>query len=486
MTAMNLLIIMTDEHNSRFLGCAGHAVANTPNLDALAEGGTRFTSAYTTCPICVPARASFATGKHVHEIGNWDNAHPYDGRVPSWGHRLQENGNPAVSIGKLHYRNETDDTGFDEQINPMHVVDGIGDVLGSVRDPLPVRHKSRELSEKLGPGETSYTAYDRDIATAATAWLNEAAQSNSDTPWVLFVSFVCPHFPLVAPPQFYDLYDPESVAMPKQYRPEDRTDHPWIQAWKKCFTHDDYFDDEKRRIAVASYLGLCSFVDDNVGKVLGALEQSGLAATTRVVYVSDHGDNVGARGMWGKSNLYEESVSIPLIVYGPDVPAGKVCRTPVTLADAYATVLDAVGLPVQNERGGGRSWFQCAATEDDIDRTVLSQYHAVAATTGAFMLRRGRYKYCHYVGLPPQLFDLEDDPEELIDLAMNDSHNTIVREFESELSRLLDPVAVDAAAKRDQAALIERHGGRDAVVNKGTFGPTPAPGEKAKFEARTN
>ena len=316
MEPKNLLIIMADEHNAKFLGCAGHASVQTPHLDKLAAGGTRFTSAYTNCPICIPTRASFATGKPVHETGYWDNAHPYDGRVPSWGHRLQANGNRVVSIGKLHYRNADDDTGFDEQINPMHVVGGLGDILGSVRDPLPVRHKSRELSENLGPGETGYIAYDRGIAAAAIDWLKDAATRQGDKPWVLFVSFVCPHFPLVAPEEFYNLYDPATVEMPKLYRPEDRTDHPWIQAWKKCFTHDDYFDDEKRRIAIASYMGLCSFVDDNIGQVLAALADCGVGGETRIAYVSDHGDNVGARGMWGKSNLYEESAAIPLILSG--------------------------------------------------------------------------------------------------------------------------------------------------------------------------
>ncbi len=163
MEPKNLLIIMADEHSSKFLGCAGHEMVRTPNLDRLASNGTRFTSAYTSCPICVPARASFATGKHIHEIGYWDNAHPYDGRIPSWGHQLQTHGVEVVSIGKLHYRNAEDDAGFDDQIIPIHCVDGVGDVLGTVRYPLPVRHKSRDLAEKIGSGETSYTAYDRDV-----------------------------------------------------------------------------------------------------------------------------------------------------------------------------------------------------------------------------------------------------------------------------------------------------------------------------------
>ena len=113
MKPMNFLLLMDDEHTQKMLGCYGHPLVQTPHLDALAASGTRFESAYTNCPICAPARASFATGKYVHEIGAWDNAHPYEGEPPSWGRRLQENGVRTASVGKLHYRNVDLPTGFD-------------------------------------------------------------------------------------------------------------------------------------------------------------------------------------------------------------------------------------------------------------------------------------------------------------------------------------------------------------------------------------
>src|SRR2546425_539528 len=118
MEPTNLLLIMSDEHNPQMLGCAGHPLVQTPHLDVLAARGTRFAAAYTTCPICVPARASFATGRYVHAIAYWDNAIAYDGRIKSWGHRLQEAGIRVESIGKLHYRQQADQTGFDQQHIP--------------------------------------------------------------------------------------------------------------------------------------------------------------------------------------------------------------------------------------------------------------------------------------------------------------------------------------------------------------------------------
>ncbi len=275
MDPKNLLVIMADEHNPKVLGCAGHGVVKTPNLDRLAATGTRFSAAYTNSPICIPARACFATGRYLHEIGNWDNAFPYTGAVQSWGHLLQAAKGPVVSIGKLHYRNESDPTGFDRQINPMHVVDGTGDVLGAVRDPLPVREKCRELSEELGAGDTPYIRYDRSIAEEAVNWLSEAGARQNDRPWVLFVSFVCPHFPLVAPPAFMDLYDPAEIALPKS-ADIPSANHPWINAMRDCLIYDRFFTEEKRRLALATYYALCSFVDHNVGMVLDAMEGAGL------------------------------------------------------------------------------------------------------------------------------------------------------------------------------------------------------------------
>ena len=129
----NLLIIMSDEHQGRAMGAAGHPFVQTPNLDALAARGLRFTDAYTPSPICVPARAAFAAGREVHTTRLWDNAMPYVGEPRGWGHALQGAGVPVESIGKLHYRRDDDPSGFDRQHIPMHVADGVGMVWGSIR-----------------------------------------------------------------------------------------------------------------------------------------------------------------------------------------------------------------------------------------------------------------------------------------------------------------------------------------------------------------
>jgi choline-sulfatase len=483
MQPTNLLFILSDEHQRDITGCYGNRVVRTPNIDRLAVEGTRFTSAYTPCPICVPARAALATGRWVHQTGHWDNAFPYHGEIPSWHHRLRDAGHRVSLIGKLHFRSTDDDNGFTEEILPMHVLGGIGDLLGMIRNPPAPRGGMPALAEEAGAGSSTYNDYDRDIATAACDWLAERARETPDKPWALFVSFVRPHFPLIAPEEFFALYPSESMPWPRLYERGAKPDHPAVQALRECMNYGDYFEDEASiRRAVAAYYALVSYLDHNIGRVLDALRRSGLADTTRVIYTSDHGDNVGARGLWGKSVMYEESAAVPFIAAGPGVPAGGVVDTPVSLVDIYRSALDCVGVeaPPEDEALPSRSIWPIIAGEAP-DRTVLSEYHAAASITGTFMIRNGRWKYTYYVGHRPELFDLEADPGETTDLAADADYVSVLAECERKLRAICDPETVSARAFRDQAERIAQHGGIDAIVHRGDFGYTPAPGERARF-----
>ena len=483
MKPANLLFILSDEHNKRVLGCAGHPLVRTPNLDALAARGTRFTHAYTNCPICVPARASFATGRYVHQVRCWDNAIAYDGQAPSWGHRLMEQGHHVAAIGKLHYKESMPErNGFNEEIQPLHIVNGIGDLLGLIRDELPRRPGSLKLGPEAGPGESEYTRYDRSIADETVRWLREAATRHRARPWALYVGFVSPHFPLIAPPQFFDLYPEDRVPWPQLYDEAERPRHPFLDAMRRCLCFDEPFDAPMVRRALAAYFGLVTFVDDNVGRILKALADYGLAESTCVVYSSDHGDNLGARGLWGKSTMYEESAGIPLIMAGPGVPAGKACATPVTLADAFPTFVHALGATPDPRDADlpGSSLIEIAQGKMP-RRTILSEYHAAGAITAAYMIRHGNYKYIHYVGMPPMLFDLDADPDERSDLGRNPAFRPVVAECEARLREVVDPEAVDRLARADQRARIEQHGGKEAILKKGTFRYSPPPGGEAAY-----
>jgi choline-sulfatase len=245
---------------------------------------------------------------------------------------------------------------------------------------------------------------------------------------------------------------------------------------------DKAFDAAKLRRAVAPYFGLVTFVDHNVGRLIEALGETGLADYTRVIYTSDHGNNLGTRGLWGKSTMYEESAGVPMIAAGPDIPQGFVCHEPVTLVDCFPTILDWTDVPFRAEDrdlpGASLSDIVRGAAGA---RTVLCEYHAAGAAAGAFMIRKGPFKYVHYVGMPPQLFDLDADPQEARDLAGDPGYRGLVADCEKALRRVVDPETADRQARADQSRYIERHGGREAIIARGSFGYSPAPGTQPVY-----
>lgn len=481
MKPANLLFILSDQHQAAAMGCAGHPLVQTPNLDRLAAGGTRFSNAYTNCAVCVPARAALATGRYVHQLGNWDNGLPYDGSAPSWGHRLKDGGHRVDSIGKLHFRSAQDDNGFTREIEPLHVVEGIGDPASGIRDGSISRNWRRGI-EEAGPADSTYQQYDIRNRENAIRWLREHA--NDERPWALFLSFVTPHPPFLSPPDTYKLYPHADIEMPPQWAEEDWVQHPAFQYMRRFFGHDQPYDEATIRRLHASYFGICSFLDEQIGRVLAEMEALNLHERTRVIYTSDHGEQLGARGVFGKFTMYEEASAIPMILSGPDVPAGKVVDTPVSLIDCHPTVLEAVGAAPQaadSDLPGESLW--AIADSADRDRTIFAEYHAIASNNAYYMLRDRRFKYIYHVDAPPQLFDLRHDPLELKDLAIqpDEAGQRLLDQYEAQLRKIVDPEAVDAQAKADQARRIEELGGRDAVVARGAFVNSPVPDEAPSF-----
>jgi choline-sulfatase len=186
--------------------------------------------------------------------------------------------------------------------------------------------------------------------------------------------------------------------------------------------------------------------------------------------------------MWGKSTMYEESAGSPMIAAGPGIPQGKVCDTPVTLADAFPTIVQSVGLPAdpRDAELPGVSLTDIANGKTPA-RTILSEYHAAGAITGSYMIRNGKWKFVYYVGQPPMLFDLAADPHETKDLGRDPAHQTVIAECEAKLRTVVDPEAADKLARADQAAKIASVGGKEAIFKKGHFRYSPPPGSEAKF-----
>ena len=475
MNQHNVLIIMSDEHTRSVLGAYGNSQVNTPALDKLAYAGQRFTNAYTPSPICIPARASFATGTQVFEHRCWSSAQSYHGQQTSWMHRLRANGSEVVSIGKLHYRSSKDDLGFTQQLLPMYVPNqGRGWPQGLQRKPMADFPQAAELAAGIGPGETSYTQYDRDITAASAQWLRQREATATDASWVLFVSFICPHYPLSAPREFYDLYQGVELPAPYDADRKQQLKHPVIDAMRKFWNYDDYFKPGDRVEGLRNYYGLCSFLDDNIGQVLKALEESGAREKTQIIYTSDHGDLIGNHGIWGKCYMYEDSVGIPMTLTGPGIDPG-VNTTPVSLTDLASTIEYIV---IGQAREAQYPWqgrpLHRWIKKPDPDRPVLSEYHDGGSPTGSFMLRQGRWKYVYYAeNNPDLLFDIENDPGEIHNLASEPAYESIRDEMLASLRSILDPEQANRNAFSDQAQLVEQLGGIKTIRQMASFNHSP-------------
>ena len=298
-----------------------------------------------------------------------------------------------------------------------------------------------------------------------------------DKPWALFCSLVSPHYPLVAPQEYLDLYPLEKIPLPFSYAPEKRSTHPGVTGITNWLNYDDYFQDETHiRRARQAYFALCTFLDAQVGRLLTTLEETGQLDQTRIIYTSDHGDCMGNHGIWAKSVMYEDSAGVPFIMSGSGIPTNTVIDTPISLVDCAPTIAESVGGQLTSHKAhlDGDSLFDIIQTQPT-DRVVFSEHHDGGSLAGSFMIRFGRWKYIYHIGHPPQLFDLEADPNELVDLGQDPNYTELQADCQARLIQIVDPEKANAQAFHDQANKLASWGGLDAVRGWQTFNCTPAP-----------
>ena len=443
---MNVVVVLTDQHNAGFLGCAG-APTRTPVLDALAARGTRFDCAYATSPFCAPSRASMITGRYVHETGNWDNATPYNGGVPGWGRYFHSCGVDFTVIGKVDFEEVPGrDYGIGREANVKFRE--TFDVLGLYPEGrITPRYRNLESHWTVYPRETG-TPSNKDSGRVedAVRWLHE--RRPSDGPWVLNLHLSKPH-PRWAPlRESFDYYLPR-VRLETRHRQVYHDLHPAEQA------HSDHTCGYLRTDADivpmhAAYHATVEEVDEDVGQIVNALDTLSLRDDTLIIYSSDHGEMLRAHGALGKMSLYEDSARVPLIIQGPGVPEGEVCQTPVSLLDLYPTVAQAVGIPVA-PFARGQSLLAMEAERPDF---AFSESHANGRITGSFMIRTKEWKLIENVGYEPILFNLAEDPQEMDDLGPKAPASKAIERILNEMRRRLylicSPEAVTARANLEQ------------------------------------
>ena len=450
-TPSNVLVLFSDEHRPDALGCAGHDHVETPTLDRIAATGTRFTNAYCPSPLCAPCRASFSTGQYVHEIGAWDNASSYSGEPETWGEHFANHGIHTATVGKLDFQPGVQ--GFPEQLMPSYRRSP--DVNGLERDPPNVRASARERIVNAGPTDepAGHERGDAERTERAIAWLEDRAADGADG-WVLSIHYILPHFPLTAEREYYDRYaDVEDL--PFDYPAGD--EHPILEELRDHFDGRDV-DEETLKRTRRAYYALCERLDEEIRQILDALDRLGLAEDTLVIYTSDHGEPLGDHETWWKCNMYDPSVGIPLIASGPGVESSTI-DAPVSLLDLIPTMADVLEIPHEQTWRGVSQWSVLRGERPpDRTRAVFSEYHAHGTSRGAFMVRAGRYKYVYYPDHPEQLFDLEDDPRELRNLADDPAYKPVTRRLHRRLRARVDPDpdTVDEQARADQRRRRER------------------------------
>ncbi len=303
--------------------------------------------------------------------------------------------------------------------------------------------------------------HDARVTDLAVAFLQEKARpAGGERPWLLYVGLIHPHFPLIAPREYIERYDPASIPLPAAWDEPLERQHPVIQRVRWAIHNEATLPAETVRQAIACYWALVTLVDERIGRIVDALDRTGLSEHTVVLYTSDHGEMAGYHGMWQKHCFYEPAVRVPLVVRLPDVVARRAgisqpARVPenVSLVDVLPALLELAAAPPEPGLPG-QSLLQAAraAVRGEAGRrVVLAEYHAAGMASAGYMLKRVALKYCHYTGERPQLFDLAHDPDELHDLVGEAAYAQTLAEMEAALRQVVDPEAVDALAKVDQA-----------------------------------
>ena len=438
----NILYIHSDQHTAAVTGCYGDLVVETPNLDALAEKGVRFTDVYCPSPVCVPSRMSMLTGRHPHELQVWTNNHILDSGVPTFAHSMGAAGYRPVLIGRMHSMGTDQLHGYVER--------PIGDHSSNFPGTGGAASGLRKEVERSGPGQSAYEVHDEDVTSCAVNFLDRLGGQKSAgeqlEPFSLSVGYILPHSPYVARRRDYEHYR-NSVTMPKHRIPFSDDLHPFEKWWRQWGNTESVPDDDIRRARIA-YWALIGSMDRMIGRILEALERNGLAENTMVLYMSDHGDMAGERDLWMKRCYYEDSVKVPAILSWPGVvPEGAVCERVLSSLDFNATMLDAIGAPPL-PGAHGRSVLNLVRDPDTTwDDVALSEYCVHEGWTTR-MIRRGSWKFCYYHGHEPQLFNLDDDPDECRDLAQDPAHADIRESLRTEVLEDWDPDWVSDAVQR--------------------------------------
>ncbi len=423
----NILLIAVDDLND-WIGCmGGHPQAQTPNMDSLAARGVLFSNAHCQAPVCNPSRASMMTSLYPSTTGiyflNPDlSQSPIARKNTLLPRRFENAGYYVTGAGKLFHANQN------EKYMPNY-----GGAFGGF-GPLPEKKLSPFPGVKLWDWGAYPESDEKMPDYKIAAWGVEQIEKKHDEPFFIGTGFYRPHVPQYAPQKWFDLYPLDTLKLPAVLE-NDLGDVPPYGVNLTRLKHisptqEWVLKNDQWKPLVQSYLACVSFVDDQVGKLLTALDASPYKDNTYIVLYTDHGFHLGEKERWAKRSLWEDGTHTPVIIIGPDVAKGKVCTKPIQLMDIYPTLLDLTGMKA-DPKHEGHSFARLLRNPD-------AQWPHMARTSfgpGNYAIRSEQFRYIHYNDGTEEFYDHATDPHEWHNLINKPDLVTVIDEHRAALPK---------------------------------------------------
>jgi choline-sulfatase len=453
----NILFIITDEHRAAITGCYGNKIVRTPNLDELASRGIVFDSCYTNSPLCVPSRLSITSGKYASRVSAWNNACELSSNdIPSIASMVRAQGYDTILCGKMHYA-ATRNYGF-SVIGPPNNFSKNGKGSRRPYDDTEVNSQDwKARSNTFHVGDTSGVLnHDRAVQQVSCDFL--ANRKKSDKPFFMTVGFDTPHYPLIVPEEIYNHYRGRIPPpnLPFGHVEMQPLNYQQLRNGFGLVNMDPTLVQKGREC----YYGLTEWTDGNVGKVLDALRKSSVADNTVIIYTTDHGENMGEHGLWWKCCMYQTAAQIPLIISWPERwQQGERRKGVCSLVDVVQTMARLAGATPPHDWNGDSLIPLIQDEKHEWKDMAVSEYYAHNISSGYVMLRQGKYKYVYHTRPVPnypnerELYDLESDPNEFVNLVSLPEHQKRLAEMHALLVKEVgeDPEKTEQRCRADIA-----------------------------------
>ncbi len=455
MTSPNILIFMVDQLNGTLFPDGPADWLHAPNMKALAARSTRFQNCYTASPLCAPGRASFMSGQLPSATGVYDNAAEFASSIPTYAHHLRRAGYYTCLSGKMHFVGPDQLHGFEERLTTDIYPPDFGWTPDYRKPGERIDWWYHNMGSVTGAGVAEISnqmEFDDEVAFHATQKIYDLARGKNDRPWCLTVSFTHPHDPYVTRKKYWELYEDCDHLMPEvgDLGYDNQDAHS-----KRIFDANDWrnFDitDEDIRRSRRAYFGNISYLDDKIGEVMEALRGTRQDKDTIILFVSDHGDMLGERGLWFKMSFYEGSSRVPMMISAPNMAPGLV-TDPVSNIDVCPTLCDLAGVSMEEVMPwtAGESLVSLGQGETRTS-PVAMEYAAEASYAPMVSLRSGQYKLNLCTLDPDQLFDLDADPHERTNLANDPTHAEAYAKLKAIAAERWDLERFDADVRASQA-----------------------------------